>query len=73
MAAHSTPDAPAIRCLVPPRSLGLRDNHLEQLTLRDTARGSTETVHAQWLYLFIGAQPLTDWLDGVVAGDSKGS
>ena len=48
------------------------DDHLEQLTLRDTARGSTETVGAQWLYLFIGAQPLTDWLDGVVARDSKG-
>jgi thioredoxin reductase (NADPH) len=48
------------------------EDHLERLTLRDTARGSTETVDAQWLYLFIGAQPLTDWLDGVVARDPKG-
>jgi thioredoxin reductase (NADPH) len=47
-------------------------DHLERLTLRDTARGTTETVDAQWLYLFIGAQPLTDWLDGVVVHDAKG-
>jgi thioredoxin reductase (NADPH) len=47
-------------------------DHLERLTLRDTARGSTETVDAQWLYLFIGAEPLTDWLDGVVVRDPQG-
>jgi thioredoxin reductase (NADPH) len=48
------------------------EDHLERLTLRDTARGSTETVNAQWLYLFIGAEPLTDWLDDVVVRDPKG-
>jgi thioredoxin reductase (NADPH) len=47
-------------------------DHLEGLTLRDTAMGITETVDAQWLYLFIGAEPLTDWLDGVVVRDAKG-
>jgi len=47
-------------------------DHLEKLTLRDAARGSTETVDAQWLYLFIGAEPLTDWLDGIVVRDAKG-
>jgi thioredoxin reductase (NADPH) len=47
-------------------------DHLERLTLRDTARGVTETVDAQWVYLFIGAQPLTDWLDGVVVRDARG-
>ncbi|HYB87735.1 MAG TPA: FAD-dependent oxidoreductase [Streptosporangiaceae bacterium] len=47
-------------------------DHLERLTLRDTAAGSTETVDAQWLYLFIGAEPLTGWLDGVVVRDAKG-
>ena len=47
-------------------------DHLESLTLRDTVRGSTETVDAQWLYLFIGARPLTGWLDGVVVRDAKG-
>ena len=48
------------------------NDHLEKLTLRDTARGTAETVDAQWLYLFIGAEPLTDWLDGVVVRDGKG-
>jgi len=46
--------------------------HLEQLTLRDTARGSSEAVDAQWLYLFIGAAPLTDWLGDVVVRDARG-
>ena len=46
--------------------------HLQSLTLRDTAAGLTETVDAQWLYLFIGAAPLTGWLDGVVVRDAKG-
>jgi len=48
------------------------DDHLESLTLRNTATGSTETVEAQLLFLFIGAAPLTDWLDGVVVRDSAG-
>jgi thioredoxin reductase (NADPH) len=48
------------------------DDHLESLTLRNTANGTTETVKAQWLFLFIGAAPLTDWLDGVVTRDGRG-
>jgi thioredoxin reductase (NADPH) len=47
-------------------------DHLERLTLRDTSTGATETVDAQWLFLFIGAAPLTDWLDGVVERDMRG-
>jgi thioredoxin reductase (NADPH) len=47
-------------------------DHLESLTLRDTSTGATETVSAQWLFLFIGAAPLTDWLDGVVVRDERG-
>src|SRR5450755_248355 len=46
--------------------------HLEQLTLRDSSSGQTETVDAQFLFVFIGAAPLTGWLDGVVARDSLG-
>src|SRR5215471_8203145 len=46
--------------------------HLESLTLRDTATGATETVDAQWLFLFIGAAPLTDWLKDVVVCDERG-
>jgi thioredoxin reductase (NADPH) len=48
------------------------DDHLECLTLRDTSTGETEQVNAQWLFLFIGAAPLTDWLDGVVERDPLG-
>jgi thioredoxin reductase (NADPH) len=48
------------------------DDHLESLTLRDTATGATEIVAAQWLFLFIGAAPLTDWLKDVVVCDGRG-
>ena len=48
------------------------DGHLEQLTLRNTADGSTETVDAGMVFVFIGAAPLTEWLDGVVVRDDHG-
>ena len=48
------------------------DDHLERLTLRDTKSAATQTVDAQWLFVFIGAAPLTDWLDGVVVRDGRG-
>jgi thioredoxin reductase (NADPH) len=48
------------------------DEHLEQLTLRDNTTGQTETVNAQFLFVFIGAAPRTDWLDGVVLRDARG-
>jgi thioredoxin reductase (NADPH) len=47
-------------------------DHLESLTLRNTSDGSTETVDAQLLFLFIGAAPRTEWLDGTVRRDEKG-
>ncbi|MFF3936859.1 FAD-dependent oxidoreductase [Streptomyces phaeofaciens] len=48
------------------------DGHLEQLTLRDVTTGETELVDAQWMFVFIGAAPLTDWLDGTVLRDERG-
>jgi thioredoxin reductase (NADPH) len=48
------------------------DEHLESLTLRDSSTGTTQTVKTQLLFVFIGAAPLTDWLDGVVARDARG-
>jgi thioredoxin reductase (NADPH) len=48
------------------------EDHLEGLKLRNTSTGATETVDAQLLFLFIGAAPLTDWLDGVVMRDDLG-
>ncbi|WP_329500836.1 FAD-dependent oxidoreductase [Kitasatospora herbaricolor] len=47
-------------------------DHLERLTLRDTVTGATEEVDAQWLFVFIGAAPLTGWLEGVVVRDERG-
>jgi len=48
------------------------DGHLEQLTLRDVDGGASELVDAQWMFVFIGAAPTTDWLDGVVDRDERG-
>jgi thioredoxin reductase (NADPH) len=48
------------------------DGHLEGLTLRDANTGETEDVPAQHLFVFIGAAPLTGWLDGVLERDEHG-
>ena len=46
--------------------------HLERLVLRDAKTGDTEIVDTQWVFLFIGAAPLTDWLEGTVTRDERG-
>ncbi|MFF7637529.1 FAD-dependent oxidoreductase [Kitasatospora sp. NPDC008050] len=46
--------------------------HLEGLTLRNRVTGRSEAVDAQWMYVFIGAEPLTDWLDGTLLRDPRG-
>jgi len=51
---------------------GSGGEHLEKLTLRDSAAGTTEIVDAQRLFVFIGAAPRTEWLDGVVLRDPRG-
>ncbi|MFF5966607.1 FAD-dependent oxidoreductase [Streptomyces collinus] len=48
------------------------DGRLERLTLRDVDSGQTEQVDAQWVFVFIGAAPLTGWLDGTVLRDERG-
>jgi len=48
------------------------NGHLERLTLRDLAKGTTEIVDAGQLFIFIGAAPGTSWLDDVLARDSHG-
>ncbi|HEX6446038.1 MAG TPA: FAD-dependent oxidoreductase [Streptosporangiales bacterium] len=48
------------------------DGHLEALSVRDNATGETETVPAEYLFVFIGAAPHTEWLDGTVARDERG-
>jgi thioredoxin reductase (NADPH) len=51
---------------------GSGGEHLESLTLRNNASGATETVPASWLFVFIGAAPRTDWLDGCLDRDARG-
>lgn len=48
------------------------DGHLESLVLRDEAAGLEEQVDTDWLFVFIGAAPRTDWLDATVARDGNG-
>ena len=48
------------------------DKYLERITLQDKNTGQAETVEAGWLFVFIGAAPRTDWLDGVVVRDERG-
>ncbi|UBU15485.1 FAD-dependent oxidoreductase [Nonomuraea gerenzanensis] len=46
------------------------DGHLERLTL--STKGEERTVDAQWLFVFIGAQPYTEWLGETIERDSRG-
>lgn len=48
------------------------EQHLERLTLIDNKTGSTEDVTCARMFIFIGAAPRTDWLDGVLARDAHG-
>ncbi|WP_037909018.1 FAD-dependent oxidoreductase [Actinacidiphila yeochonensis] len=66
-------DIPTIRVRTSTQVEGVHgEDHLEGLTLRDTASGSTELVDAQRMFVFIGAAPRTGWLDGVVRRDDHG-
>jgi thioredoxin reductase (NADPH) len=48
------------------------DGHLERITLRHRVTDETETVKAAHLFVFIGAAPRTEWLEGVIARDGLG-
>lgn len=48
------------------------DTNLEALVIADVRTGATETVRATSLFIFIGASPRTDWLDGTIARDKQG-
>ncbi|MEV4128445.1 FAD-dependent oxidoreductase [Nocardia sp. NPDC049707] len=48
------------------------DDHLQQIVLRNNRTGAEEKADAERLFLFIGAAPQTDWLDGVVKRDAAG-
>jgi thioredoxin reductase (NADPH) len=48
------------------------DGHLERITLRHRVSEETQIVPAAHVFVFVGAAPRTDWLDGVVARDERG-
>jgi thioredoxin reductase (NADPH) len=48
------------------------DQHVEAISILCGASGATERVAAGALFIFIGAQPRTDWLAGVVERDELG-
>jgi len=65
--------APAIEVRVCTQVAECRGSgHLESLLLHDSAAGLEEEVPADWLFVFIGAAPRTDWLGGEVRRDGHG-
>jgi thioredoxin reductase (NADPH) len=46
------------------------DGHLRRVHV--TGPGGEETLDADACFVFIGAQPRTDWLEGVIARDARG-
>ena len=48
------------------------NGHLQTLVLSNSERESTETVHADGLFIFIGARPYTDWVKNQIIKNKKG-
>lgn len=48
------------------------ENHLEAIAIANADTGEKEIVPASSLFIFIGATPQTEWLDGVVERDQQG-
>lgn len=48
------------------------DERLQAITISCGHSGTIEQVPATSMFIFIGAQPKTDWLDGIVERDSRG-
>ncbi len=45
---------------------------LEEVSIKCHATGSVDKVKASSLFIFIGAEPRTNWLDGVIERDDRG-
>ena len=48
------------------------DEHLQAITIANRATGLEERVTADFLFVFIGAYPHTDWLGEAIARDDRG-
>ncbi|MEU4421337.1 FAD-dependent oxidoreductase [Actinoplanes sp. NPDC024001] len=48
------------------------DGHLQAITICDSKDGTKATVECGYLFVFIGAEPRTDWLGDAVERDGRG-
>jgi thioredoxin reductase (NADPH) len=48
------------------------ENRLDAIVVKDTIKGENQTLSTGGLFIFIGAQPRTNWLSDVVATDTNG-
>ncbi len=48
------------------------NGHLQAITICDNKEGNRASVECGYLFIFIGAEPRTDWLGDAVARDGKG-
>ena len=48
------------------------ETSLEAISIANSQTGETQTVGATSLFIFIGAVPRTDWLEGVLERDNRG-
>jgi thioredoxin reductase (NADPH) len=46
--------------------------HLERVTLVNSTSGESREVDTEWMFVFIGAAPRTDWLPGDLLRDERG-
>jgi thioredoxin reductase (NADPH) len=48
------------------------EDSLERISVADASTGTTDDLTASYVFVFIGAAPRTEWLEGVVARDKRG-
>lgn len=48
------------------------DNRLENITIQNTKTGEHQSVPAAGLFIYIGVEPRTDWLEGILQIDNHG-
>ena len=48
------------------------ENRLEEITITNIKTGEQQVVQAAGLFIYIGAEPHTDWLTGIIQRDANG-
>ena len=66
-------ETPNIKVMVHSRVIEAKgETSLEAISIANSQTGETKTVSATSLFIFIGAVPRTDWLEGVLERDNRG-